>query len=134
MIQMRRNALDTALSVWTTPMNTNAPFVGSREDIVYAFKQFIRLMDHWKDVLPPDRLLDVRYEELVAQPEQQGRRMVEFLGLPWDPACLRPESNQRRVRTPSLWQVRQPIYGSSVERWRNYEPWLGPFTELNGLT
>ena len=56
--------------------------------------------------------------------------MIEFCGLDWNEACLQPERNERAVRTPSSWQVRQPVYKSSVERWRRYEPWLGALADL----
>jgi len=129
-IHMHRSPIDTALSIWMTPMNTRAGFVGSRENIVYAHKQRARLMNHWRKVLRPDRYCEVRYENLVAQPETYTRKMLDFCGLEWNDACLRPERNHRLVKTPSFWQVRQPIYKSSVERWKNYEPWLGAFEEL----
>lgn len=129
----RRSGIDTALSLWMTPMNTSAEFVYDRESIVFAYREHMRLLDHWREVLPADRLFEVRYEDLVAEPAVHGRRMVEFCDLPWDEACLHPEMNDRLVRTPSLWQVRQPIYKTSTERWRKYEPWLGVFEELRDL-
>lgn len=129
-IHIRRNPIDTALSIWTTPMNSRAPFASSRESIVFAYKEYLRIMNHWREVLPPDRLLDVQYEDLVAEPESHGRRMLEFCGLEWDEACLHPEANRRRIKTPSFWQARQPIYKSSTSRWKQYEPWLGAFEEL----
>jgi tetratricopeptide (TPR) repeat protein len=132
-IHTRRNAIDTAISIWTTPMRTNAPFISDRENIVYAYKEYLRLMDHWRKVIPADRFMEVKYEDLVNQPENYARQLVGFCGLEWDEACLHPERNDRRVKTPSLWQVRQPVYKSSTERWRNYEPWLGAFEELRGL-
>jgi hypothetical protein len=116
-----------------TPMNTTATFIAERENIVFAYKQFMRLMDHWLEVLPADRFMEVRYDDLVNDPETYGQKMAEFCGLEWTDACLHPESNKRRVLTPSLWQVRQPIYKTSTERWRQYEPWLGAFSELEGL-
>ena len=128
----RRNAIDTALSIWMTPMHTSAEFVCDRENIVFAYREYMRLLDHWRKVIPDDRLCEVRYEDLVSEPAVHGRRMVEFCGLPWEEACLHPEQNDRLVRTPSLWQVRQPIYKTSTERWRRYEPWLGAFAELSG--
>jgi hypothetical protein len=91
-------------------------------------------MDHWRTVLPPDRLLEIDYEELVSEPETVSRRMIEFCRLDWDPACLRPERNQRPVSTPSLWRIRKPIDEVSVDRWRLYEPWLGSFRELHEAT
>jgi hypothetical protein len=66
----------------------------------------------------------------VADPETETRARVAALGLDWEEACLRPEQNQRVVKTSSLWQVRQPIYRGSLERWRRYEPWLGPLRDL----
>jgi hypothetical protein len=87
-------------------------------------------MAHWREVLPPDRFIEVDYEELVADPGTLTRRLVAFCGLDWDPACLQPEHNRDRVRTASVWQARQPIYRRSVERWRNYEPWLGELRQL----
>ena len=88
------------------------------------------MVAHWRKVIPPNRLLEVDYEDLISNPETNIRKILAFCGLPFDDACLRPESNQRVVTTPSLWQVRQPIYKTSVERWRVYEPWLGVFSEL----
>ena len=74
----------------------------------------------------PIEWLDLDYEELVADLEGQSRRIIEFLELDWDPACLKFHTNRRVVRTPSLVQVRQPIYADSVEIWRKYEPYLAP--------
>lgn len=132
-IRMQRNLIDIAISTWVTPMHTTAPFVCDRESIVYAFKEVLRLMEHWRTVLPAERYLEVRYEDLVDDPETHTRRMVAHCGLDWSDACLRPELNTRRVKTPSFWQVRRPIYKTSTQRWRNYEPWLGVFRELEGL-
>jgi hypothetical protein len=90
-------------------------------------------MAHWRTVLPARQLLEIDYEDLIANREAVTRRMIEFAGLEWDDACLHHESNTRSVNTPSAWQVRQPIYKSSVERWRNFEPWLGEFNVLSEL-
>jgi hypothetical protein len=87
-------------------------------------------MRHWKFALGPDEILDVSYERLVTDQETVIREMLEFCELPWDDACLHPEKGDRRVITFSKWQVRQPVYTTSVERWRNYEPWLGAFRQL----
>ena len=76
--------------------------------------------------------MEMSYESLVTDRERQTRRLLEFCGLPWDDACLNPEKNARSVVTPSLWQVRQPVYRTSIDRWKNYEPWLGPFRDLLG--
>jgi tetratricopeptide (TPR) repeat protein len=133
-IHTRRDALDTAISIWTTPMSTNAPFINNRESIVFAYKEYLRLMEHWRQVIPANRFLEVNYEELASQPDVQMPRIVEFCGLEWNDACLHPERNSKRIKTPSLWQARQPVYKTSTERWRSYEPWLGVFEELRGLS
>jgi hypothetical protein len=97
---------------------------------VRYFRAFERLMEHWRWVLPPDRFLEVNYEDLTAAPEETSRRLIAHVGLEWDDRCLRPEMNTRRVKTASRWQVRQPIYRSSVDRWRRYEPYLGALADL----
>jgi tetratricopeptide (TPR) repeat protein len=129
-IHMARHPADVAISLYTTLMHTGAAFVGDRDDIVFALKENARLAEHWNRVLPPDRFLQVQYEDLIRDRERVTRDMVEFCGLTWDEGCLRPEENLRAIVTPSLWQVRQPVYTGSVDRWRRYEPWLGPFAEL----
>ena len=105
-------------------------FSFDREWIVDYYEQYARLMEHWRNVLPSSCLLEIDYEELVAAPEPVIRSIIQFCGLEWDDACLRPEQNQRVVKTASVWQARQPIYGTSVSRWRHYEPWLGAFNRL----
>jgi hypothetical protein len=82
--------------------------------------------------LLPTRMIKVDYEALTADLEGQSRRLIEFLGLEWEPACMYFHRTERPVATVSYWQVRQPLYQSSVGRWRNYEKHLGPlFTGLN---
>ncbi len=129
-LHIKRHPVDVALSIWMTPMDTSASFVGNRENITFAYQQTLRLAEHWRQVLPANQYMEVRYEDLIADPEAETHRMLEFCDLAWDENCLRPEHNQRSVKTPSFWQVRQPIYKSSVERWRRYEPWLGAFRDL----
>jgi len=87
-------------------------------------------MEHWRAVLPPDRFIDVDYEDLVANREAITRRLIAFTGLGWHDACLEPERNERVVTTMSMWQARQPVYTTSVARWRRYEPWLGELRQL----
>jgi hypothetical protein len=99
-------------------------------DIVCVYRQYQRLMAYWRAVLPEDRFMEIDYEDLVSDRERVTRAMVEFCGLRWDDACLHPEQNRRTVLTPSAWQVRQPVYKSSVERWRKFEPYLGEFKSL----
>ncbi len=129
-IHCRRDAVDTCLSIYFTQFLTRMAFANDRSDLVHEYRQYARLVAHWRTVLPADRLLDVDYETLVADREAGSRRLIAFCGLDWDAACLRPEDNRRIVKTASVWQARQPVYRTSVARWRNYEPWLGELREL----
>ncbi|MBV8441071.1 MAG: sulfotransferase [Hyphomicrobiales bacterium] len=129
-IHCRRHPIDNALSIFTTNMDTNFAFLADRGDLVFYYRQYQRVMAHWREVLPPDRLVEVDYEALVVDPQLHARRMVAACGLEWNDACLAPHRNARTVKTASLWQARQPIYRTSVERWRRYEPWLGEIKEL----
>jgi tetratricopeptide (TPR) repeat protein len=129
-IHCQRAAVDTALSIHQTHFQPTLAFPTGGAELVEYFRDYQRLIDHWRRVLPADRLLDVDYEHLTSAPEPVIRRIIAACGLPWDDACLRPESNPRAVNTPSKWQARQPIYRSSVARWQRYEPWLGPLRAL----
>ncbi|MDR3691527.1 MAG: sulfotransferase [Fimbriimonas sp.] len=129
-IHARRNPLDTCLSIYMRPFSTNQGLGRTRHEIVESYRLYREAMKHWREVLGPSRILDVDYEEMVRHPVEMTRRVVSHCGLDWEDACLKPEESDRRVVTFSKWQVRQPVYTSSVERWRRYEPWLGEFAEL----
>ncbi len=129
-VHCRRAAVDTALSIHQTHFHPSLAFPTGGEELVRYFRSYQRLTDHWRNVLPPDRFIEVDYEELTRAPEPVIRSIIAACGLPWHDACLRPELNPRAVRTPSKWQARQPIYRNSVARWRRYEPWLGPLRAL----
>jgi tetratricopeptide (TPR) repeat protein len=129
-IHCRRAAVDTALSIHQTHFHPTLAFPTGGAELVAYFRSYQRLMDHWRSVLPGNRFIEVDYEDLTRAPEPVIRRIIAACGLAWHDACLRPESNPRAVKTPSKWQARQPIYRSSVERWRRYEPWLGPLRAL----
>jgi hypothetical protein len=129
-IHARRNPLDTCLSIYMRPFSTNQGLGRTRRQIVDSYRLYRDSMQHWGEVLGPDRFITVDYEQLVLNPEPMIRKVIEYCGLQWEDACLRPEEGDRRVLTFSMWQVRQPVYTSSVERWRKYEPWLGIFREL----
>jgi hypothetical protein len=105
-------------------------FVSDKGDLAFAYKQYARLMEHWSAVLPPDRFIDVDYENLVADREAVTRRLIAFTGLGRHDGCLAPERNERVVTTMSVWQARQPVYSTSVARWRRYEPWLDKLRQL----
>jgi hypothetical protein len=88
-------------------------------------------MEHWRQALPI-RILDVDYENYTSDLEGTARRIVDFVGLDWDPRCLDFYKIDRAVRTASNWQVRQPIYATSVGRWRNYMPHIQPLIDALG--
>ena len=129
-IHCRRHALDTCLSIYFTRFATPQPFAYDRGDLVSYYRQYVRLMAHWRAVLPSGRLLDIDYEALTSERERATRELIGFCGLEWDAACLAPERNPGIVRTASVWQARQPVHGDSVDRWRRYEPWLGALRDL----
>ncbi|MGC2521931.1 MAG: sulfotransferase, partial [Stellaceae bacterium] len=129
-IQCRRHPVDTCLSIYFTHFQQTISFSSDKRALAAAYRQYARLMDHWRSVLPAARCLDVRYEELVSDREAVTRRLIAFAGLEWSDDCLSPERNPRPLATASLWQARQPVYASSVARWRHYEPWLGELRQL----
>jgi tetratricopeptide (TPR) repeat protein len=127
-----RDARDTALSCFFQVFVAGAqPFSYELADCGSRCRDVHRLAAHWQR-LRPWHMIEIKYERLVADLEGESRRMIEFLGLDWDPACLDFHRTERTVATVSHWQVRQPIYTSSIGRWRHYEKHLGPlFTALN---
>ena len=126
----RRNPVDTCLSIYMTAFRNTMGYIHSRSDLAFYYREFDRLMSHWRSMIPADRLIEVQYEDLLSDRETVTRRLIDFCGLEWDQACLRPESNRRAVKTASVWQVRQAVYATSQERWRRYEPWLGELRSL----
>ena len=87
---------------------------------------------HWKEVLPEKSYYEIQYEELVADTENQAKALIKYCGMPWNETCLEFHKTERSIRTASVTQVRQPIYTSSVERWRSYEEHLEPLFEALG--
>ncbi len=132
-IHCRRHPLDNCVSIYLQPFITPPDYVHDKETLAFAYREYRRMMRHWKSVLPAGSILDVNYQELVTRPEKVVRGLLEFCGLDWDEACLHPESNKRAVFTASYWQVRQPVYSSSLGRWQKYEPWLGPLLDLDQI-
>jgi tetratricopeptide (TPR) repeat protein len=124
-VHCRRDALDTCLSLYFQPISPGHPYCADLRDLGHYYRQYERLMAHWAGTLD-NPVLELRYEELVAEPERVARELVAFCGLEWDPACLNFHAQGRVVNTPSYDQVRRPIYTSAVERWRRYERFLGP--------
>ena len=133
-IHVRRDPMDNGFSIFMAAMNPAiCPWSTDLAHIGHAFRQYRRLMDHWRSALDLD-ILEIRYEQFVAEPEDHIRRIISFLGLEWDDACLAFHEAERDVHTLSYDQVRQPIYSSAVERWRKYESHLGPLRDALGDT
>jgi tetratricopeptide (TPR) repeat protein len=120
-IVCRRDCRDTAVSCYAQNFGDRLPWTTNLAPLAARIHGFERLMKHWQAVLPLP-MLEVRYEDLVGDLETQSRRLIDFLGLDWDPACLAFHSTERAVMTASQWQVRQPLFSSSVGRWRHYQP------------
>ena len=128
-INAKRHPLDSCLGSYKQLFARGQPFTYDLFELGEYYRQYQRLMDHWHSVLP-GRVLDVQYEELVADPDGQVRRLLEYCRLPWEDGCLRFHENRRAVRTASSEQVRQPIYTAAVQRWRDYETHLGPLIDV----
>ncbi len=129
-IHMRRHPIDTCLSIYFQTFSTTHPYANDLDNLAHYYQEYARMMQHWREVLPATTLLEVPYEALVADQEAWTRRMVEFIGLPWDPSCLEFHRTERVVITSSKWQVRQKMHAASAGRWRNYADFVGP---LHGL-
>ncbi|HXP26962.1 MAG TPA: tetratricopeptide repeat protein [Steroidobacteraceae bacterium] len=129
-IHMRRNPIDTCLSIYFQNFHVAHSYANDLEDLAHYHHEYQLLMQHWRSILPPSAILEVPYEALVADQETWSRKMLDFVGLPWDPACIDFHQTNRRVSTFSKWQVRQKISKTSVERWRNYAPFVGPLMHL----
>lgn len=123
-VYCRRDPLDTCLSCYFQNFEDGLRFTYDLEHLGLVYRSHERIMRHWAAHLPLP-VLTVDYEALVDDQAAQSRRLIEFLGLEWDERCLQFHRTERAVRTASLWQVKQPLYRSSVGRWRAYEPWLG---------
>ncbi len=129
-VHLKRHPVDNLLSIWMTPVSANVRFASDRNNLVFTYREHMRLVRRWHEVLPPDRFATFRYEDLTSEPESTIGGMLDYLELGHEPSCFAPETNARSVLTPSVFQVRQPINKGSQARWKNYEPWLGSFAEL----
>ncbi|MEX2493712.1 MAG: sulfotransferase [Nitrospirales bacterium] len=125
-IHCRRDVRDNALSIWMENFNPDQRYATDFDDLAFFIAQYRRLMAHWDESLPL-KMIDIQYEETVGDLESQARRLIEFLGVPWDDRCLDFHKQERAVQTPSRWQVRQPIYTGSVGRWKHYAMHLPGF-------
>ena len=124
-IHCTREPIDNCVAIYMQNFSESHSYNKDFETLGDYYRAYQGLMNHWKQVLPL-QIHETVYEYTVAELEHQARAMINFLGLDWDENCLNYHQLDRQVRTPSRWQVRQPIYSTSVERWRRYEKHLGP--------
>ena len=128
-INARRHPLDSCFGAYKQLFASGQPFSYDFTDLGEYYLQYARLMDHWHQLLP-DYVLDVQYEQVVANLELEVRRILEFCGLPFEESCLRFHETERAVKTASSEQVRKPIYSSSVNLWRHYEGHIGELIDV----
>lgn len=128
-VYTRRNPPDNCLSVYFQQLGGNLAYATDLGDTAHYYLQHERLMDHWQSCFA-DSIATVDYDALVRDPEPVIREVLEFLRLPWDPACLDFRRTEGLVKTASVWQVREALYEQSSGRWRNYEAHLGEVRSL----
>lgn len=120
-----RDPVDTCLSIYFQHFNVEHSYAYNLSALGRYYRQYARLMEHWKGVLRIP-MLDIRYEDMIEKPEEMSRAVVDFCGLKWEDRCLRFYENSRITKTISYDQVRRPIYKKSVARWKNYEAFITP--------
>ena len=130
-IDARRHPMACCFSGFKQHFAEGQEFTYGLEQVGQYYRDYVKLMDHWDKVLPGE-ILRVQYEDVVADTETQVRRILDYLELPFEENCLSFHENKRSVRTASSEQVRQPIFKSGLEQWRNFEPWLDPLKEALG--
>jgi Flp pilus assembly protein TadD len=125
-IHTMRDPIDTCVSCYSKLFTSGQHFSYDLGELGRYYRRYRNLMTHWRSVLPPGAILDVAYEDVVDDLEGQARRMIDYCGLRWDDRCLSFHKTIRPVKTASAVQVRQPLFRSSLERWRRYEAGIGP--------
>ena len=128
-INTRKNPLDSCLGCFKQHFAKGQAFTYDLYELGEFYLEYMRLMEHWHQVLP-GRILDIQYEDMVADQETQTRKLLEFCGLPWEDACMNFHETDRAIRTASSEQVRQPIHNKSVNYWKNFEKHLQPLIEV----
>lgn len=128
-IHCTRNPMDNCMSCYFQNFRSGLEQSFDLENLGKTYKQYEKLMQLWKQHLPM-QIYELSYENMVSNHEKETKKLIEFIGLPWDDACLDRKKSQNLVRTASYWQVRQPIYQTSVERWRKYERQLQPLHDI----
>ena len=125
-IHVERDPIDTCLSCYTKLFNQGHFYSYDLMELGQYYQCYERIMNHWRHILPSNAWLDIKYETLVHHFEAEAKRLLAFCDVPWEPACLSFFQSKRQVRTASFAQVRQPVYTSSIQRWRLYERQLTP--------
>lgn len=129
-VHCRRHPIDTCLSCYMQNFEAIG-WATSLDWLVEVYRLYRRIMEHWRSVLPSPGMFEIEYEDLVARPEEVVRQLCDFVALPFEEGCLRFYERAQRVDTASRWQVRNPIYDTSVGRWKRYREFLGPLLELD---
>lgn len=129
-----RDPIDTCLSCFSTLLSGSHPYAYDLPELGRYYRGYATLMEHWRRVLPKGIILDMQYEDVVADLEGQARRPPTHCGLEWDDACLTFFKDERPVRTASAVQVRRPIYQSSVGHAEPYRQFLQPLIDSLALS
>ena len=127
-VHCQRDAIDNCVSIYTHRLNQSHGYSTDLKTLGLYYREYRRLMGHWQKVVPL-KIFELRYEQMIGEQESTSRKLINFAGLEWNDACLNFHETERTVRTLSRWQVRQPLYSSSVKRWKKYEEFLGPLIE-----
>jgi hypothetical protein len=130
-VDARRHPMGGCFSCFKQLFAKGQTFTYDLKDMGHYYRDYVKLMDHWDDVLP-GRVHRVQYEDMVSNTESEIRRLLDYCGLEFEDQCLRFYESKRAVRTPSSEQVRQPVYTQGLEQWRNFESHLGPLKEALG--
>lgn len=128
-VHVIRNPMDACYSIFKFHFKNGYPFTYDLKELVLYYKEYFYLMQHWRDVLPKDYIYDIEYEKVVSDLPGEARRLIDFLDLTWEDKCLDFHKNTQASTTGSASQVRQPVYNSSIGKWRNYEKELQPLKE-----
>jgi tetratricopeptide (TPR) repeat protein len=129
-IHMQRHPIDTCLSIYFQNFLHMGHYAHDLEDLAHFYGEYLRIIAHWRAMLPATQLLEIPYEALIEDQEGWTRQMLEFIGLPWDSKCLDFHLTNRVILTTSKWQVRQKIHAASAGRWSNYQKFVGPLLPL----
>ena len=129
-----RDPMDCCFSNYCHLYSDQICFSYKQETLGSYYKNYNKLMQHWKNVLPDKFIFEVKYEDLIIDTEKEIRKMNDFIGLDWEPKCIEFYKNNRNVITPSKMQVNKPIYKTSIGKWKRFEKHLKPLYDILNLT